>query len=269
MTVTLITRSQRRAWGARGHLVLRGALDPPAVERLTSWIAEVESWASATTASGSTGMHHFEQTDAGVRIARSEDFDPHHRELSAFIRGGTIAAVLAELLDEPAVLFKAKINYKHPGGGGFAPHQDATASRFVDHHVSVMVPIDPATVANGCLWFADAEVDAILPHDGGRIDGAWVDAATWVPVEVAPGDVVVFDSLAPHRSDTNRTSRSRRAMYLTYNAASAGDHRARYYADKRATLAEAGATGTSGNVLLSINDDFLGRPAAAPTGSGG
>ncbi|MDY7104833.1 MAG: phytanoyl-CoA dioxygenase family protein [Actinomycetota bacterium] len=261
--MTLLTAAHRRAWDERGVVVLRDALDRETVEDVTTWAGEVEAW---STGADGPGMHHFEATDGGVRVARSEDFDPHHRPLSDFVRRGLIADVLAELLGEPAVLFKEKINYKHPGGGGFAPHQDATAYRFVDRHVSVMVPIDAATTANGCLWFADEHVDRVLPHDAGRIDHLWVEAATWVPVEVDPGDLVVFDSLAPHRSDTNDTDRSRRAMYLTYNAASAGDLRDRYYADKRATFASTGPTGSSGNVLLSINDDFLGRPVAAPGG---
>ena len=35
--------------------------------------------------------------------------------------------------------------------------------------------------------------------------------------------MLLFDSYAPHRSETNRTEHARRALYLTYNARSAGD----------------------------------------------
>ncbi len=45
-----------------------------------------------------------------------------------------------------------------------------------------------------------------------------------------------FDSFAPHRSAPNLTDRPRRALYVTYNRASEGDHRARYVADKRANF---------------------------------
>ena len=31
---------------------------------------------------------------------------------------------VADVLDDRPVLFKEKINFKLPGGGGFAPHQD-------------------------------------------------------------------------------------------------------------------------------------------------
>jgi ectoine hydroxylase-related dioxygenase (phytanoyl-CoA dioxygenase family) len=48
-----------------------------------------------------------------------------------------------------------------------------------------------------------------------------------------PGDVAFFDCFAPHRSGPNLTDEPRRNLYLTYNRASDGDHRERYFADKR------------------------------------
>lgn len=252
---TMITPAQRREWERTGTVVLRGALDDPLVNQLTAAVEEIERWAH----DDGPGMHHFEHAADGPRVARSEFFDEAQPVMSAFMRQGLLPDVLAELLGEPAVLFKEKINYKYPGGGGFAPHQDATAYRFVDHHLSVMVPIDEMTQDNGCLWFATAPKGEVLPHHDGRIDEAWVATAAWRPVTAAPGDLVVFDSYAPHRSDTNETGRPRRAVYLTYNAASDGDHRDEYYRDKRAVFDADGATGASGNVRISVNDDFLGR----------
>jgi len=55
-----------------------------------------------------------------------------------------------------------------------------------------------------------------------------------IPTE--PGDVPFFDSYVPHRSQPNSTSEQRRVLYVTYNAASAGDSRERYYAEKRASF---------------------------------
>jgi ectoine hydroxylase-related dioxygenase (phytanoyl-CoA dioxygenase family) len=52
-----------------------------------------------------------------------------------------------------------------------------------------------------------------------------------VPTE--PGDVLFFDSYAPHASKANMTDHPRRILYLTYNATVEGDHRARYFAEKR------------------------------------
>ena len=69
---------------------------------------------------------------------------------------------------------------------------------------------------------------------------AWYDtharALPWRALELSPGDVVFFDSYCPHGSGPNMTDGKRRVLYVTYNAASAGDHREQYYADKRASF---------------------------------
>jgi hypothetical protein len=100
----------------------------------------------------------------------------------------------------------------------------------------------------------------------GRVEESEVEGLDWEPVEVGPGDLVFFDSYAPHRSGTNTSDRPRRALYLTYNAASRGDFREEYYADKQAEFDAAGDTFDGQRVRISINDDFLGTPVdRAPT----
>lgn len=245
---------QREAWARDGYLVLRHALADDRVDEIGSWVDEITGWA----ATGGPGLHHFEQTDAGPTVARSEDLIGHHPGIRSFLTEGVIPELAGLLLGEPAVLYKEKINYKQPGGGGFAPHQDAPAYRFVDLHVSVMVPIDPATKASGCLWVAGGHEHGLLPTEGLKgLRADVVESLEWQPVELQPGDLLWFNSYAPHHSDTNTTSTPRRALYLTYNAASAGDFRTTYYEDK---LAEFDAIGDgSERVRLSITDDFLGR----------
>ena len=100
-----------------------------------------------------------------------------------------------------------------------------------------------------------------LPTDHrGRIDEATATQLDWRAVPLEPGDLLFFDSYTPHYSDTNTTTRPRRAAYLTYNAASLGDHRERYYADKLAEFERAGDDFDGERVRISISDDFLGRP---------
>jgi hypothetical protein len=254
------------AFREQGWLVMRGAIEPGELAAIDAAVCDVARWAGAD----GPGLHHFEQTDAGPVLARSEDFIEHHDVLRAFICDGLITRVLGELFGESALLFKEKINYKHPGGGGFAPHQDAPAYRFIDHHISCMVPLDPATEQSGCLYVAPAPAvgttsslgrgSMIATDERGRIDEALAAGLAWRPVLLDPGDLLFFDSYTPHYSDTNRSERPRRAAYLTYNAASRGDFRDRYYADKRADFAAAGDDFEGERVRISIIDDFLGRP---------
>ena len=240
-----------------GWLIVRGALENEHFEAVDAAVTRLERSAIG----GGPGLHHFEQTDAGAALARSEDFVYDDAVLGDLILGGIVVNILGALFGEPAVLFKEKVNYKHPGGGGFAPHQDATAYRFVDHHISCMVPIDPSTVASGCLYVAPGYEAGQLPTDNrGRITVEATAQLAWRPALVEPGDLLFFDSYTPHYSDTNTTGRSRRAAYLTYNAASVGDHRHSYYADKRSEFATEGDDFEGDRVRISISDDFLGKP---------
>ncbi len=253
----MIATADVAAFRRDGWLVVPAALTTTQLDALDEAVNRLEQWA----VDGGPGLHHFEQTDAGAVLARSEDFVEDDPVLGDFIRSGIIVEVLAELFGEDAVLFKEKINYKQPGGGGFAPHQDATAYRFVDHHISCMVPLDPATPASGCLYVAPGyEAGQLATDDRGRIDAATAAQLDWQPVPLQPGDLLFFDSYTPHYSDTNTTARARRAAYLTYNAASLGDHRDRYYADKRAEFDHEGSDFEGERVRISITDDFLGKP---------
>jgi hypothetical protein len=176
--------------------------------------------------------------DAKV-VQRIEDFCPYHGGFDAEMRSGRVARAVEQLLGEPAALFKEKINFKMPGGAGFEPHQDQQAgwSVFAPMFVTALDCIDPATIANGCLEMADA------PRIGGMIGQEWapltpeeMSGFALKPLPAEPGDVVFFDSYAPHASKPNLTGSPRRALYVTYNRAADGDHRAKYFADKRAAF---------------------------------
>jgi len=54
----------------------------------------------------------------GKQLCRVENFVNFHAPMSALCHG-SIQAGVSELFEEPAVLFKEKINYKHAGGAGF------------------------------------------------------------------------------------------------------------------------------------------------------
>ena len=131
------------------------------------------------------------------------------------------------LLGEPAVLYKEKVNYKAPGGAGYSAHQDAPAYPLIDTHVSAMIAVDAADETNGCLEVVSGVHRERLPMDErGCLTAATIAGFTWEPLPVPAGATLWFHSLTPHRSGPNPSSRPRRALYPTYNAASEGDLRA-------------------------------------------
>lgn len=61
----------------------------------------------------------------------------------------------------------------------------------------------------------------------------WVDKQTWTPVELEPGQLLIFSSYLAHRSGANKSSSDRKAIYATYNRASEGDLRKGYYEHRK------------------------------------
>jgi ectoine hydroxylase-related dioxygenase (phytanoyl-CoA dioxygenase family) len=234
--------------------VLLDVLGDQDVEQLRVWVDEVAAWPDGA----GEWLHYREMTDDGPKLCRTENFVPFHDGLRGLLADGPMLEAASALLGEQAVLYKEKINYKLPGGAGFAPHQDAPAYRFVDAHVSCMVAVDDATEGNGCLEVVSAQHHELLPtDDAGCVRADVVADLEWTPVEVRAGQMLWFHSRAPHRSGPNHSTVPRRALYPTYNAASEGDLRADYYRQKQVELQAA----TAGDrVAVSLIGDFQGRP---------
>ena len=232
-----LTEAQVAAFRRDGYLVVPGLFGPDDMARIAAWTEELAHWPERP---GSIWMY-FEQslTEPGRRLLnRIENFCAHHAGFRELVNSPRIMQPLADLFGEPAVLFKDKINFKMAGGDGFRAHQDVQAGwdRYASLHITALVSIDAATRENGCLEMAPGH------HDRGLIGRPWepltdedLEGVEFVTCETRPGDVVFFDSFAPHRSGPNRSDAQRRVLYLTYNRLSEGDHLAQYYADKHAS----------------------------------
>ncbi|HTN99948.1 MAG TPA: phytanoyl-CoA dioxygenase family protein [Microthrixaceae bacterium] len=256
--------------------LLTETLDPGGVAKIQEWADEIAGWPS----DGAGWMQHYEMTDGGPRLCRSENLIPFHEGLRNLLTTGAMVEVASALIGSQAVLYKEKINYKLAGGAGYSPHQDAPAYPFIDSHVSCMVAIDDSMSTNGCLEVVSGHHHELLRMDqSGCVHPELVESLSWDPVEVRAGQTLWFHSLTPHRSGANTSTRPRRALYPTYNALAEGDLRDDYYAHKLAAFSEptsdadsyAGASGAGGRsgrdtgtaaetVRVSLIGDFQGRP---------
>jgi hypothetical protein len=173
----------------------------------------------------------------GTRVlSRIERFAEYDLRLGALVRDPRIVDLTSALLGERAVLFKEKINFKMPGGGGFTPHQDIQPGwdTYASYFISVLIAIDNNTAENGCLELAAGHHRrGLIGRMWEPLEGAELDGILFTQYPMAPGDAAFFDCFVPHQSRPNLTDRPRRNIYLTYNRRSEGDFRAQYYADKR------------------------------------
>ena len=92
-------------------------------------------------------------------------FGVNQKSFDFFLENSKAAQVAAELLGDPegVWIFKERLNYKLPGGGGFSPHQDAPAWSgtspveegnelpFMHASLNMNVAIDPMFEENGGL----------------------------------------------------------------------------------------------------------------------
>ena len=218
-----------------GYLVVRNFVSPHQLAELLQWTAQLEG---APEVSGRHWVYREDSmTTPGRRvIQRIENFCPYHTGFDRFIRDSALNRWTGALMGAPVVLFKDKINFKMPGGAGFKAHQDQQAgwTVYAPLFVTAMVTLDAATLENGCL-----EVSAGR-HREGLIGEQWKpleeQGLNLQAVPTGPGDVIFFDSFVPHASKPNLTDSPRRILYITYNLASDGDHRERYFADKHASF---------------------------------
>ncbi|NCX60741.1 MAG: phytanoyl-CoA dioxygenase family protein, partial [Actinobacteria bacterium] len=129
---------------------------------------------------------------------------------------------------------------------------------FIESHISCMIAVDDATTENGCLDVVSGMHHELIETDErGCIPEAVAATLQWQPAPLRAGQTMWFHSRTPHRSGDNRSTRDRRAIYPTYNAAREGDLRDEYYATKRAELDRI-ASGE--RVQISLIDDFRGIP---------
>ncbi|MBU6451925.1 MAG: phytanoyl-CoA dioxygenase family protein [Cyanobacteria bacterium REEB67] len=232
-----LNKTQIQDFQRDGFVVIRQMYDTVEVERLSRGIDQLVERASET----GKQMSYFEDSlikGGGRILSRIEKFVDYQDDLKALVLAPKMIDCVAQLLGEPAILFKEKINFKLPGAGGFEAHQDIQPGwdDYCKYFISVLVTIDDSNEANGCLELSSGH------HTRGLIGQRWkpltdeqLAGVEFVKYPMAPGDVAFFDCFVPHQSKPNLTDKQRRNLYLTYNRASEGDHREKYFADKRAS----------------------------------
>ncbi len=140
-----------------------------------------------------------------------------------FSRTPQLAALVAELGMRQPLLLQSMYICKQPNiGGEVTCHQDATF--LYTEPLSVMglwFALEDATLQNGCLWarpgghFEPLRRRFVRAPSGGTrfdvLDARPIDETGFVPLEVSAGTLIVLHGLLPHRSDANRSARSRHA----------------------------------------------------------
>lgn len=148
------------------------------------------------------------------------DLDPI---FSRFSRTPKLAALVRELGMRAPLLLQSMYICKQPHiGGEVTCHQDATFLYTEPMTVTgLWFALQDATIENGCLWARPGGHHEPLrkrfvrtPQGGTTfqvLDSRPLDETGLVPLEVPAGTLIVLSGTLPHRSDANRSARSRHA----------------------------------------------------------
>ena len=131
-----------------GFLILRdffNSNDQATIDGFANTIGEISHRHLAASTPEENHLIIVPEKENSSQVCRSEDMetsDPQrHRILLE-----QVTTAIADILGEPYVLFKDKINFKWPGGGAFTPHQDFPAYMHFPprYHVTAMISVDTA-----------------------------------------------------------------------------------------------------------------------------
>jgi ectoine hydroxylase-related dioxygenase (phytanoyl-CoA dioxygenase family) len=171
---------------------------------------------------------------------RFDCFDPVidlSRACEQAARSAKMLDLVGQLYGERPCLFKDKLIFKPAGAEGYRLHQDYIAwSSFPMSFLTAIVAIDACDRENGAteVFRGYHRRGYMSPKDGmyHHLPDDAVESSAGVILALEPGDVAFFSGFTPHRSSPNRSARSRRMLYLSYNAFSdGGDQRESHYAE--------------------------------------
>jgi len=104
-----------------GYVLLKDALSPEAKKLFVQWADEIQAWDASVKGKW---MIYYENVNGQETLCRTENILPYHDGMRRLLCEDEVKRIVDELLGEESALFKEKINYKLPGGGGFPPHRE-------------------------------------------------------------------------------------------------------------------------------------------------
>lgn len=134
-------------------------------------------------------------------------------ELAKWIQDPRWGAVTLPYLGPDVRFIREQLLTKAPRSQEEVPwHQDSGYARVAGEFLTCFLALDDVSVDNGCLWIVSAShLDGLMPHvpDGYLRTLAAPPDHPGQPIPLARGSVVVFSSLALHRSGANHTGGTR------------------------------------------------------------
>lgn len=234
-----LTAEQKATFDEKGFIVLKEFFPRSVIDRVSLWLDQLQDVTSETSVHAAKYFEKSPLTGENILVRVEHVLGGEDAQISELLLSQKTIDCLTTLFSEAPLLFKEKINYKHPGCRADKLHQDQAAgwNAYSDFFITMCIVVDPNREENAALRFMNSG-----NYERGLMKGEWQPLsdetdASWaddeyVMLEADPGDVIFFDCYVPHGSPPNDSDKGRRNIYLTFNGQSDGDLRDRYYEDK-------------------------------------
>jgi ectoine hydroxylase-related dioxygenase (phytanoyl-CoA dioxygenase family) len=226
---------RRAAWERDGFFIVRGFGSTELCSAMHARAVELAREAKGTGAADGSVIQAETQPNPLARHAEdsvSKIFKLHRdqRVFRSFIEAESVLDLAVELIGDDLDCFLSQFIFKNPGAIGQPWHQDSFYFPFDRApQVGIWLAVTEATLENGCLHvMPGSHREPVHTHVRDRREHANLgyveivdfDMSASIPVEMDPGDLLVFHSHLMHRSTDNESARLRAAM--VYHLAAAG-----------------------------------------------
>ncbi len=225
MSYPALSTEQIQQFAEDGYVVVENLIDAPSVELLLRLFQADQVLAERTK-----GNENFEEEGLKTPLVYTGQLGDD--AFSALARSRRLIGPLEQLFADEVSHYYTLNMMKTPNTGGWQWHQDYgyhyKQFLFTDY-ISVMVALDPATRANGCLRVVKGSnrlgrlehenSGAQLIANRDRVDIA-LQHLEEVSCELLPGSALYFHGNTLHASDANLSDQSRFSLVYSFVAAS-------------------------------------------------
>ncbi|MET0245185.1 MAG: phytanoyl-CoA dioxygenase family protein [Sphingomonas sp.] len=194
-------------FAAQGHCLVRAALPAETVEAAAGPFR-------AYVRDRHAGLNGFERSLGASATRTVFDLVTAPSSIRDLVCAPVLGRIAADALGVAAVRVLHFNGFYKPGGGMATPwHQDMGYIPLTcDAVVTLWLPLVPVTAEMGPLIFASGS------HHDGALDLAGIDQRYPVSVNapMQPGDLSLHSGWTAHRSEPNRSGRTREAVAISY-----------------------------------------------------
>ena len=229
----MITKTQIKFFKNYGYLIINNLIKKNEIKKCLQSAKRIQNKPDKKI------YRYFEKNIFKIKkdvLIRAENFYNIDKNLTKLINHKSIIKILKKLFNDKPIIFKEKINYKPPGAREDKLHQDSQAGwhKFSKKFISVLITLEKRKLSNGCLQFD------ISGNNHNKLIGKSMKVLQKKKLKkpkfkfflLEVGDVIFFNNYIPHKSNSNKSRKSRIQVYLTFNKSKDGNFRKKYLSEK-------------------------------------